>query len=202
MLQPVVHLGVLAHDLALVPGLLYPLDRAISSPGHGAGKSSRTGSSGHEHWIRAPPDGVDGGAAVQSSHVHVDGSGRGFSRHHGVARGGVKGYTLMGYRNQARGRPLPLLGLGDRLLPESDLRAGNEEQVVHPTQLHGGYHGVGPLVGPILAPACLVVSQTCLSHRSSALLNVYPGKLGVVQPHTGGGARGHDLVQSGEVVLG
>ena len=79
MLQPVVHLGVLAHDLALVPGLLHPLDRAIPPPGHGSGKASGPGSSGHEHWIRAPPDGVDGGAEVQSSHVHVDGGGRGFA---------------------------------------------------------------------------------------------------------------------------
>src|SRR5262249_56109556 len=59
-----IQLGILAHNLALISGLLDPLHAAAAGTPHRAGESARPGAGGHEHGIAAAPGGVDGGAVV------------------------------------------------------------------------------------------------------------------------------------------
>ena len=170
VLQPMVVLGVLPEDLALVAGLLHPLDAGVAAAAHRAGVGAGAGAGGDEHRVPAAPRGVYRRAVVQRADVDVDGGGGGLAGDHRVAERGVQRRALVRHRHQPGRGPFALAGLGRALLEEGDLRPGHEEEVVDAAQLHGGHEGVGPLVRAVLAPGGLEGPWLARRHGGPPLL--------------------------------
>ena len=167
MLQSVVMLSVLPDDFPLVPWLLHPLYAAVATTGHGARVGPGPSARHHQNRVTSAPCGVDASPIVERPNVDVDCGRRRLARHHRAPDGRVQRSPFMRHRDQARSRPLSLPRFRRALLVEGNLRAGNEEEMVHPTQLHGCHQRIRPLVGASVRPPgfpCKVLAcQPCLS---------------------------------------
>ena len=167
MLQSMVMLGVLPDDFPLVPWLLHPLYAAVAPTGHGAGVGPGPGARHHQDRVTSAPCGVDARSVVERPDVHVDcGRGR-LAGHHGAADGRVQRSSFMGHGDQARRGPLSLSRFRRALLVEGNLRAGNEEEIVHSTQLHGCHQRIRPLVSACSRPPGFAFEGSSVSHRSA-----------------------------------
>ena len=64
------------------------------------------------------------------------------------------------------------MGLGNGLLIEGQLRAGDEKEMLDTTQLHGSDDRVRPLLRTGLGPPRLSAALLCLDHGSPLLYNL------------------------------
>jgi len=168
MLESMVGLGVVAHDAILVARLLLPLHERITGARHRPRKGARAGASDDHHRVTATPGGVQCCAIVKGPDIDMSSRRRGPPGDHRDAQRRIERDRLVNHRHQPGGRQAAGARLGDRLLKEIDLGAGNEKKVIDAAQLHRRDDRIGPFIARQVLPEGFGASRAPIVSRPLA----------------------------------